>query len=118
MIKESRCKISMIERFRIKFHPKWNKTTAKRQKIGQGSQRRTDKDKPCALTKNLIRHRQDSNPSPSSKTILLTKHALTLCFIKYLRHTFNPFPKKPLLLRVCNTSLLKTLWKKGGIAHH
>ena len=25
---------------------------------------------------------------------------------------FNPFPNKPWLLRVCSTSLLKTLWEK------
>ena len=25
---------------------------------------------------------------------------------------FNPFPNKPRFLRVCNTSLLKTLWEK------
>ena len=25
---------------------------------------------------------------------------------------FNPFPNKPLFLRVCSTSLLKTLWEK------
>ena len=24
----------------------------------------------------------------------------------------NPFPNKPLFLRVCNTNLLKTLWEK------
>ena len=26
--------------------------------------------------------------------------------------TLNPFPNKPWLLRVCGTSLLKTLWEK------
>ena len=26
--------------------------------------------------------------------------------------TFNPFPNKPWFLRVCSTSLLKTLWEK------
>ena len=26
--------------------------------------------------------------------------------------TFNSFPNKPLFLRVCSTSLLKTLWEK------
>ena len=25
---------------------------------------------------------------------------------------FNPFPNKPWFLRVCSTSLLKTLWEK------
>ena len=28
----------------------------------------------------------------------------------------NPFPNKPWFLRVCNTSLLKTLWEKREIA--
>ena len=28
------------------------------------------------------------------------------------REVFNPFPNKPLFLRVCSTSLLKTLWEK------
>ena len=27
-------------------------------------------------------------------------------------HNFNPFPNKPWFLRVCSTSLLKTLWGK------
>ena len=30
----------------------------------------------------------------------------------YLPNMFNPFPKKPWFLRVCGTSLLKTLWEK------
>ena len=29
-----------------------------------------------------------------------------------VRFVFNPFPNKPWFLRVCNTSLLKTLWEK------
>ena len=28
------------------------------------------------------------------------------------RHNFNPFPNKPWFLRVCSTSLMKTLWEK------
>ena len=28
---------------------------------------------------------------------------------------FNPFPNKPWFLRVCSTSLLKTLWEKGKL---
>ena len=31
---------------------------------------------------------------------------LTLCI-----HSINPFPNKPWFLRVCSTSLLKTLWE-------
>ena len=27
-------------------------------------------------------------------------------------NSFNPFPNKPWFLRVCSTSLLKTLWEK------
>ena len=30
----------------------------------------------------------------------------------------DPFPNKPWLLRVCSTSLLKTLWGKGEIARN
>ena len=29
-----------------------------------------------------------------------------------LKLTINPFPNKPWFLRVCSTSLLKTLWEK------
>ena len=32
--------------------------------------------------------------------------------------TLNPFPNKPRFLRVCNTSLLITLWGKGEIARN
>ena len=32
--------------------------------------------------------------------------------IASLHVTLNPFPNKPLFLRVCSTSLLKTLWEK------
>ena len=28
------------------------------------------------------------------------------------QNSFNPFPNKPWFLRVCSTSLLKTLWEK------
>ena len=28
------------------------------------------------------------------------------------KDSFNPFPNKPWFLRVCSTSLLKTLWEK------
>ena len=30
----------------------------------------------------------------------------------------NPFPNKPWFLRVCSTSLLKTMWENGEIARH
>ena len=30
----------------------------------------------------------------------------------------NLFPNNPLVLHVCNTSLLKTPWEKGEIAHN
>ena len=36
-------------------------------------------------------------------------HDLKLCYIHML---LNPFPNKPWFLRVCSTSLLKTLWEK------
>ena len=32
--------------------------------------------------------------------------------LKFLKKGFNPFPNKPWLLRVCSTSLLKTLGEK------
>ena len=31
---------------------------------------------------------------------------------RILRYYINPFPNKPLFLRVCSTSLLKSLWEK------
>ena len=42
----------------------------------------------------------------------------TCLFCKFLHcfafsnHSMNPFPNKPWFLRVCSTSLLKTLWEK------
>ena len=33
---------------------------------------------------------------------------MSVCSCQY----FNPFPNKPWFLRVCSTSLLKTLWEK------
>ena len=33
-------------------------------------------------------------------------------YIHILYFSFNPFPNKPWFLRVCSTSLLKTLWEK------
>ena len=32
--------------------------------------------------------------------------------------SLSPFPNKPWFLRVCCTSLLKTLWEKGEIARN
>ena len=41
---------------------------------------------------------------------------MSQCFIDFYPLStilcFNPFPKKPWFLRVCSTSLLKTLWDK------
>ena len=30
----------------------------------------------------------------------------------FMQISFNPFPNKPMFLRVCSASLLKTLWEK------
>ena len=38
--------------------------------------------------------------------------------VRLISHAFNPFPNKPCFLRVRSTSLLKTLWGKGEIAHN
>ena len=32
------------------------------------------------------------------------------------RPVYNPFPNKPLFLRACSTSLLKTLWEKEKLS--
>ena len=45
--------------------------------------------------------------------ILLEKEKKLLCScFSYCLNIFNPFPNKPWFLRVCITSLLKTLWEK------
>ena len=47
--------------------------------------------------------------------LFLTKqHTRSMpCLLSLHPHTsFNPFPNKPWFLRVCSTSLLKTLWEK------
>ena len=43
----------------------------------------------------------------------LLKWAKTIKYVlKVSQNVFNPFPIKPWFLRVCSTSLLKTLWEK------
>ena len=46
---------------------------------------------------------------------LITFSPFSTCFQTPSFHkkvTFNPFPNKPWFIRVCHTSLLKTLWEK------
>ena len=38
-------------------------------------------------------------------------YCLKFCYVE----SFNPFPNKPWLLRVCSTSLLKTMWEKENL---
>ena len=57
----------------------------------------------CRLIKSL------ANVSHSPKETLRFYH---LTHIEFPFMYFNPFPNKPLFLRVCSTSLLKTLWEK------
>ena len=61
-----------------------------------------------------------SSPGPSDQTALADLESYFFCrYMKPPSHrevlilsNFNPFPNKPSFLRVCSTSLLKTLWKK------
>ena len=45
------------------------------------------------------------------RSITVLKKVLWLAYT-VLVPSFNPFPNKPLFLRVCSTSLLKKLWEK------
>ena len=47
-----------------------------------------------------------------TKIILKFENPPTLISDFSLQYIFNPFPNKPWFLRVCSTSLLKTLWEK------
>ena len=61
---------------------------------------------------------QDQSAQTCGLTLLCTLHRCIIIFWKrnaikivyYLN--FNPFPNKPWFLRICNSSLLKTLWEK------
>ena len=52
---------------------------------------------------------------PSAKIVEKVQNAVFFfLFLQYFV-SFNPFPNKPWFLRVCSTSLLKTLWEKDKL---
>ena len=49
---------------------------------------------------------------PPTPLVFLPEHNQYAFWNRSLVRAFNPFPNKSLFLRVCYTSLLKTLWRK------
>ena len=60
-------------------------------------------------TKILKDSRRRPRHETSSLFLLQEEQRTEIYYIKI--HILNPFPNKPLFLRVCSTSILKTLWK-------
>ena len=61
--------------------------------------------------------RKDLSLKNHREKYIFKKHLWTF-EMKFLCQIFNPFPNKPWFLRVCSTSLLKTLWGKEEIARN
>ena len=52
------------------------------------------------------------NPNTTNQPAFVWHMFSLLCKKCHLKFSFNPFPNNPWFLRVCSTSLLKTLWEK------
>ena len=65
---------------------------------------------PYGATKNFDSHEEIAFEKNVGKEV----NAVTSIFSFFQRYilSFNPFTNKPWFLRVCSTSLLKTLWEK------
>ena len=59
----------------------------------------------------VLKHCNNENEKQAIVHFHCMAHVL-LGFHRYVTEDRNPFPNKPWFLRVCNTSLLKTLWEK------
>ena len=66
-----------------------------------------------AIKKVRFDQKSTFQPPIYKSDMFTTNNRLGCISLKYrFMQFFNPSPNKPLLLRVCSTSLLKTLWEK------